>query len=471
MQHAIYEDMLASASPDVKDVLAALIRSDPDFTADVDSFWIQMTRQLPTAEQLQMLRVLQGQYMVLCDLERQVELEAAFANGVADNSTTGLAPGPAESQGIQRPDTQGPSQASESASQQESKKSTQESRKNEEIAKVERAKRREARPALPYEKIAQVGEGTYGKVYKARNSEGLGLVALKRIRMEGEKDGFPVTAMREIKLLQGLDHVNIVKLHEMMISNGSVHMVMEYMDHDLSGILSQPQITLSVANLKSFCQQMLRGLAYLHGKAILHRDMKGSNILINSKGELKLADFGLARYFTKRKRNDYTNRVVTLWYRSPELLLGETMYDVCIDNWSAGCIMLELFVRKPVFQGNGEIHQLEAIYEIMGTPTEEEWPGLASMPWYELVKPKEMLPSRFDEYFSKRLNTAGAELAKGLLHYDPAKRLTADQALESPFFSTEEPAPEIPTHIADIVGEWHEMEAKHERARRKQRET
>lgn len=220
MQHAIYEDMLASASLDVKDVLAALIRSDPDFTADVDSFWIQMTRQLPTAEQLQMLRVLQGQYMVLCDLERQVELEAAFAKGVADNSTTALAPGPAESQGIQRPDTQGPSQASESASQQESKKSTQESRKNEEIAKVERAKRREARPALPYEKIAQVGEGTYGKVYKARNSEGLGLVALKRIRMEGEKDGFPVTAMREIKLLQGLDHVNIVKLHEMMISNG-----------------------------------------------------------------------------------------------------------------------------------------------------------------------------------------------------------------------------------------------------------
>jgi CTD kinase subunit alpha len=113
-------------------------------------------------------------------------------------------------------------------------------------------------------------------------------------------------------------------------------MVMEYMDHDLSGILSQPQITLSVANLKSFCQQMLRGLAYLHRKAILHRDMKGSNILINSRGELKLADFGLARHFTKRKRNDYTNRVVTLWYRSPELLLGETMYDVCIDNWSAG---------------------------------------------------------------------------------------------------------------------------------------
>ncbi|KAI5454265.1 kinase subunit of RNA polymerase II carboxy-terminal domain kinase I [Naganishia albida] len=473
MQHAIYEDMLASAAPEVKDVLAALIRSDPNFTADVDSFWLHTTRQLPTPEQLQMLRVLQGQYMVICELERQAELETAYAKNVAVNSTTSHAAGPAgpENQGLQPTGTDIASQASEAVTQTESKKSTQQDRRVEEGAKAEKVKRREAKPAQPYEKIAQVGEGTYGKVYKARNSDGLGLVALKRIRMEGEKDGFPVTAMREIKLLQGLDHVNIVKLHEMMIHNGSVHMVMEYMDHDLSGILSQPQITLSVANLKSFCQQMLRGLAYLHGKAILHRDMKGSNILINSKGELKLADFGLARYFTKRKRNDYTNRVVTLWYRSPELLLGETMYDVCIDNWSAGCIMLELFVRKPVFQGNDEIHQLEAIYEIMGTPTEEEWPGLVSMPWYELVKPKEMVPSKFDEYFSKRLNTAGTELAKGLLHYDPAKRLTADQALESPFFNSEEPAPEIPTHIADIVGEWHEMEAKHERARRKQRET
>jgi hypothetical protein len=222
MQHAIYEDMLASAAPQVKDVLAALIRSDPNFTADVDSFWLQMTRQLPTPEQLQMLRVLQGQYMVICELERQAELEAAFAQTVADHSTIGLAPGQTgpDHQGIQQTGPQIPSQASESEPRIELKKSTQEARKVADLAKTEKVKRREAKPAQPYEKIAQVGEGTYGKVYKARNSDGLGLVALKRIRMEGEKDGFPVTAMREIKLLQGLDHVNIVKLHEMMISNG-----------------------------------------------------------------------------------------------------------------------------------------------------------------------------------------------------------------------------------------------------------
>ncbi|KAJ9114614.1 hypothetical protein QFC22_005487 [Naganishia vaughanmartiniae] len=451
LQHEIYDGMRGAASADVQHVFGTLIESDPDLHADVEAFWGRVLKRQPTQDQLTNLRVLQGQYMIVSGLERQEEeLQTRHANAASTGThgeryQTGsfsrqqtrddqraqdippkskprmhplrneswamiedpqrplhqsrrdedLAPRRPENEHMQaeRTDTraiqtnqrqeQGPSGRSEKKKSEEKKRLT------------------EKKALVPYEKIAQVGEGTYGKVYKARNGDGTGLVALKRIRMEGEKDGFPVTAMREIKLLQSLDQENIVKLYEMMISHGSVHMVMEYMDHDLSGILSQPQITLSVANLKSFCQQMLRGLAYLHRKAILHRDMKGSNILINSRGELKLADFGLARHFTKRKRNDYTNRVVTLWYRSPELLLGETMYDVCIDNWSAGCIMLELFVRKPVFQGNDEIHQLEVIYEIMGTPTEEEWPGLASMPWYELVKPKEVLPSRFEEYFAK----------------------------------------------------------------------
>ncbi|KAJ9124863.1 hypothetical protein QFC24_002792 [Naganishia onofrii] len=516
LQHEIYDGMRNAASGEVRQVLLDLIQSDPEFNSDDEAFWRRNLKKQPSEDQLTNLRVLQGQHMIISGLERQEkELQTRLSNAasaatqgekyqtgsisrqqeraheLSSKSETRMHPlrndTKATIEDPQRPHHQTRREHDIARRQPEDERTsvelqtkaiagnqTQEqssSGRSEKKKSEEKRRPAEKKKPVPYEKIAQVGEGTYGKVYKARNGDGTGLVALKRIRMEGEKDGFPVTAMREIKLLQSLDQGNIVKLYEMMISHGSVHMVMEYMDHDLSGILSQPQITLSVANLKSFCQQMLRGLAYLHRKAILHRDMKGSNILINSRGELKLADFGLARHFTKRKRNDYTNRVVTLWYRSPELLLGETMYDVCIDNWSAGCIMLELFVRKPVFQGNDEIHQLEVIYEIMGTPTEEEWPGLANMPWYELVKPKEVLPSRFEEYFAKRLNTAGTELAKGLLHYDPAKRLTADQALESTFFSTEEPAPEIPSHIASIVGEWHEMEAKHERARRKQRQT
>jgi len=204
-----------------------------------------------------------------------------------------------------------------------------------------------------YRIVNQVGEGTFGKVYKAQNTITRSYVALKLIRMEGERDGFPVTAMREIKLLQSLRHPNVINLHEMMVSRGKaricksentklicftghVYMVFEYMDHDLTGVLSQTQFSFTPAHLKSMCRQMLAGLAYLHHKGVIHRDIKGSNILINNRGELKLADFGLARFYHKRRRSDYTNRVITLWYRPPELLLGATVYGAEVDMWSAG---------------------------------------------------------------------------------------------------------------------------------------
>ncbi len=205
-----------------------------------------------------------------------------------------------------------------------------------------------------YKIITQVGEGTFGKVYKARNQLSGVHVALKRIRMEGERDGFPVTAMREIKLLQSLRHENVVKLHEMMVSKGEsvrvaiyghgidtgvtglVYMVFEYVHHDLVGVLGQTQIQLAPEHLKSISQQILQGLAYLHNKGVIHRDLKASNILINSHGALKLADFGLARFYQKRRQADFTNRVITLWYRPPELLLGATVYGPEVDLWSAG---------------------------------------------------------------------------------------------------------------------------------------
>ena len=205
---------------------------------------------------------------------------------------------------------------------------------------------------------------------------------------------------------------------------GSVYMVFQYMDHDLTGVLSQTQFMFNDAQLKSLCQQMLAGLSYLHHKGVIHRDIKGSNILVNSRGELKLADFGLARFYQKRRQSDYTNRVITLWYRPPELLFGTTVYGPEVDMWSAGyaigfysyvsdvtddsslgcnnrCIMLELFTKKPVFQGTDEIHQLDVIYRVLGTPTPERWPGVTTMPWYELVKPKDVIPNPFKDLFKK----------------------------------------------------------------------
>ncbi|KAH9006845.1 Pkinase-domain-containing protein, partial [Lactarius hatsudake] len=320
-----------------------------------------------------------------------------------------------------------------------------------------------------YAIVSQVGEGTFGKVYKARNTVSGLHVALKRIRMETERDGFPVTAMREIKLLQSLRHDNIVRLYEMMVSNGSVYMVFEYMDHDLTGVLSQSQFTFADAHLKSLCEQMLAGLAYLHHKGIIHRDIKGSNILVNNRGELKLADFGLARFYHKRRRSDYTNRVITLWYRPPELLFGTTVYGPEVDMWSAGCIMLELFTKRPIFQGNDEIHQLEFIFKILGTPTQERWPGVSKLPWYELVKPKEAIPNHFRDLFRKWLSPAGLDLAEELLAFDPLHRVTALQALEAPYFKAEAPSPAMPTGLSSLEGEWHELETKRERAKKRRK--
>lgn len=214
---------------------------------------------------------------------------------------------------------------------------------------------------------------------------------------------------------------------------------------------------------------MLAGLAYLHHKGVIHRDIKASNILVNNKGELKLADLNLARFYQKRRRSDYTNRVITLWYRPPELLLGTTIYGPEVDMWSAGCIMLELFCKKPVFQGNDEINQLEVVYRFLGTPTVECWPGLIHMPWYELVRPRDEIRNRFRDLFQKWLSPAGLDLAERLLTYDPNKRATATQALEAPYFLEEEPKPSRPTGLANIEGEWHEFESKIERAKKRRK--
>ncbi|KAK0491072.1 Pkinase-domain-containing protein [Armillaria novae-zelandiae] len=321
-----------------------------------------------------------------------------------------------------------------------------------------------------YNIVSQVGEGTFGKVYKAQNVQTGVHVALKRIRMESEKDGFPVTAMREIKLLQSLRHANVVRLYEILVSSGAVYMVFEYMDHDLTGILSQSQFSFSDAHLKSLCHQMLAGLSYLHHKGVIHRDIKGSNILINNRGELKLADFGLARFYQKRRRTDYTNRVITLWYRPPELLFGATVYGPEVDMWSAGCIMLELFTKKPVFQGNDEIHQLDVIYRILGTPTQDRWPDIINLPWYELVKPRDPVVNRFREMFQRWMSPAALDLAEQLLAYDPSKRASAVQAMEAPYFNSEQPEAERPYGLANLEGEWHELETKRERAKKRKKE-
>lgn len=310
-----------------------------------------------------------------------------------------------------------------------------------------------------YERIIQVGEGTYGKVYKARNTITGKMVALKRLRLEGERDGFPITSIREIKLLQSFDHPNISTLKEIMVeSQKTVYMIFEYADNDLSGLLLNKQIDIGPAQCKHIFKQLLLGIQYLHENGILHRDIKGSNILIDNKGQLRITDFGLARKI--KASHDYTNRVITLWYRPPELLLGSTTYGFEVDMWGCGCVLIEMFNKSSIFQGQNELEQLDSIFKIMGTPSIEKWPKLFEMPWFFMVMPQQS--KRYHNVFKERYGSLipsenCIKLIEGLLDYNQRTRLTATQALQSEYFK-EDPKPE-PLSLEGTPG-CHEYEVK-----------
>ncbi|KXJ92668.1 kinase-like domain-containing protein [Microdochium bolleyi] len=306
-----------------------------------------------------------------------------------------------------------------------------------------------------------IGAGTYGKVYKGVHVYTKKMVALKKIRMEGERDGFPITAIREIKLLQSLKHKNVVDLQEVMIEKNDCYMVFEYLSHDLTGLLNHPSYTLDPAQRKHLAMQLFEGLDYLHHRGVLHRDIKAANILVSNSGILKFADFGLARFYAKRHQYDYTNRVVTIWYRSPELLLGETQYTAAIDIWSAACVMVEIFTRHAIFPSDGsEINQLDTIYGVLGTPNKQEWPNLPEMPWFELLRPGYRRPSAFAEKYQEKLPAAAYDLLSQMFQYDPAKRPSAAQILQHAYFTTELPQARQAVELENIQGDWHELESK-----------
>ncbi|GFW05921.1 hypothetical protein TNCV_3443901 [Trichonephila clavipes] len=219
-----------------------------------------------------------------------------------------------------------------------------------------------------YEKLAKIGQGTFGEVFKARHRTTRKIVALKKVLMENEKEGFPITALREIKILQLLKHENVVNLIEICRTKASAFnrskstffLVFDFCEHDLAGLLSNVNVKFSLGEIKMVMKQLLNGLYFIHSNKILHRDMKAANILITKSGVLKLADFGLARAFSVTKNgqpNRYTNRVVTLWYRPPELLLGERNYGPPVDMWGAGCIMAEMWTRSPIMQDRKKVEE------------------------------------------------------------------------------------------------------------------
>ncbi|XP_068104791.1 cyclin-dependent kinase 16 isoform X1 [Hyperolius riggenbachi] len=282
-----------------------------------------------------------------------------------------------------------------------------------------------------YVKLDKLGEGTYATVYKGRSKLTENLVALKEIRLEHE-EGAPCTAIREVSLLKDLKHANIVTLHDIIHTERTLTLVFEYLDKDLKQYLDDCGNLINLHNIKLFLFQLLRGLSYCHRRKVLHRDLKPQNLLINEKGELKLADFGLARAKSIPTKT-YSNEVVTLWYRPPDILLGSTEYSTQIDMWGVGCIFYEMVTGRPLFPGSTVEEQLHFIFRILGTPTEETWPGILSNEEFKSYSYPKYYPDPIQKH-APRLDSDGANLLCKLLQLEGRRRISADEAMKHSYF-------------------------------------
>jgi serine/threonine protein kinase len=291
-----------------------------------------------------------------------------------------------------------------------------------------------ASPLERYEKLEKIGEGTYGVVYKARDRQTGKYLALKKIRLEHEEEGVPSTAIREISLLKELQHPNVVNLIDVVNWNNKLYLVFEFLDQDLKRYIdsvSESKGAITPLLVKSYMYQLLRGIAFCHANRVLHRDLKPQNLLIDRQGSIKLADFGLARAFCIPVRT-YTHEVVTLWYRAPEILLGQKSYSTPVDIWSIGCIFAELISRHPLFPGDSEIDELFRIFRTLGTPNEEIWPGVTHLPDYQ---------AHFPVWEAKNLadvvpeaDPLAIDLISKMLQFEPSRRISAKAALQHQYF-------------------------------------
>ncbi|PGH17128.1 CMGC/CDK/CDK5 protein kinase [Helicocarpus griseus UAMH5409] len=287
-------------------------------------------------------------------------------------------------------------------------------------------------PPSSFQQLEKLGEGTYATVFKGRNRQTGEMVALKEIHLDSE-EGTPSTAIREISLMKELKHENIVALHDVIHTENKLMLVFEYMDKDLKRYMDSrgDRGQLDYVTIKSFMFQLLRGIAFCHDNRVLHRDLKPQNLLINTKGQLKLGDFGLARAFGIPV-NTFSNEVVTLWYRAPDVLLGSRTYNTSIDIWSAGCIMAEMYSGRPLFPGTTNEDQLQKIFRLMGTPSERSWPGISNFPEY---KPNFPVYATQDlRMILPQIDPLGLDLLTRMLQLRPEMRISANDALRHRWF-------------------------------------
>ena len=302
-----------------------------------------------------------------------------------------------------------------------------------------------------YEKGKELGEGMFGKVYDGLIKATQERVAIKKIKVQlGYRDGLHPTALREIKYLREVSrnpHENIIKLYDAFQRGSSLYLVFEYCLNDLERIIKDEKTQLPPCDIKAYMRMLLNGVAFCHENWILHRDLKPNNLMIGNDYRLKLIDFGLAKSYASPFRR-YKSEVVTLWYRSPELLYGATEYGPSLDMWSVGCIFAELLQRAPLFPGQREIQQLGMIFRLLGTPTEKEWPGMTSLPSY--IEYTMLDGAGLENNFATAPSvTEGAiDLLTKFLTYDPVKRISAKDALKHEYFTSNKPEP---AQVMDLV--------------------
>ncbi|KAI1330060.1 kinase-like domain-containing protein [Xylariaceae sp. FL0255] len=286
-----------------------------------------------------------------------------------------------------------------------------------------------------YLKGKKLGEGTYANVYLGflRNDPSE-LVAIKKIKVQKEfKEGMAPDAVREIKHLQELSHPNIITLHSVFSSKDqNLNLVLEYLPlGDLEMLIRDTdRVRYGAADIKAWMGMLTRAVWFCHESFVLHRDIKPNNLLIAADGEVKLADFGLARSFSDPYM-PMTANVITRWYRPPELLFGASHYSGAVDVWSVGLVLAELVIRTPYIAGNSEMDQINLICQAIGTPTEENWPGVTKLPDY--IAQKEVVPLRGRDHYMGMFGTLGSEgvdLLMKTLSLDPKKRITARDILK-----------------------------------------
>lgn len=279
-----------------------------------------------------------------------------------------------------------------------------------------------------FSKFEKIGSGAYGVVFKARDKRDLSVVALKKIKLNNDdmdEDGVPSSSLREIGLLKDLRHPNVLRLLDVQICASNLYLVFEHLDLDLKKLLDKHRNGLPPSLVKSYMWQLLKGLAYCHSRRVLHRDLKLQNLLVDKKGNIKLADFGLARSIGLPIRT-YTHEVVTLWYRSPELILKTTHYGPSVDLWSLGCIFAEMQTSRILFPGESEIDQLYRIFRTLGTPDETVWPGFSKLPEYRSFS---KFKARGIESYIGNKDPNATNLLSRFLTFDPTARISAMEAL------------------------------------------